>query len=70
MSETAPGVAVRDGGLSRRRFIGYLIAGPTLLAGAELMIADDARAALPTVQPVDAYDLSDLLTDAALPTAS
>ena len=70
MSDSAPGVATRDGGLSRRRFIGYLIAGPTLLAGAELLTAGDARAAIPTVQPVDAYDLSDLLTDATLPTAS
>ena len=70
MSETAPGLTARDGGLSRRRFIGYLIAGPTLLAGAELVVADDARAAIPTVQPVDAYDLSDLLTDATLPTAA
>ena len=70
MSNSAPDVAPRDGGLSRRRFIGYLIAGPTLLAGAELMIADDARAAIPTIQPVDAYDLSDLLTDATLPTSA
>ncbi len=70
MSHAAPGVAARDRGLSRRRFIGYLIAGPTLLAGAELTVAGDARAAIPTVQPVDAYDLSDLLTDAALPTSS
>ena len=37
MSETAPGVAGRDGGLSRRRFIGYLIAAPTLVAAAELI---------------------------------
>jgi isoquinoline 1-oxidoreductase subunit beta len=70
MSNSAPSAAARDGGLSRRRFIGYLIAGPTLLAGAELMTADDARAALPTIQPVDAYDLSDLLTDATLPTSA
>ena len=70
MSDSAPGVAARAGGLSRRGFIGYLIAGPTLLAGAELVIADDARAAIPTVQPVDAYDLSDLLNDAALPTSA
>ena len=69
-SKSALRAAGPDGGLSRRRFIGYLIAGSTLLAGAELIRPGDARAALPTVQPVDAYDLSDLLTDAASPTAS
>src|SRR5689334_10776805 len=68
MSDVALRPAGSDGGLSRRRFIGYLIAAPTLLAGAELMSPATARAALPTVQPVDAYDLSDLLTEAAAPT--
>ncbi len=59
------------GGVSRRRFIGYLIAAPTLIAAAELGIAPhSADAALPTVQPVDLYDLSDLLTDAAMPTSN
>ena len=59
------------GGVSRRRFIGYLIAAPTLIAAAELGIAPhSAEAALPTVQPVDEYDLSDLLTDAAMPTSN
>ena len=56
------------GGVSRRRFIGYLLAGPTLIAGAQLGVSH-ASAAIPTIQPVDAYDLSDLLTDAAMPTS-
>ena len=56
--------------VSRRRFIGYLIAAPTLVAAADLRAAQAARAAIPTVQPVDAFDLTDLLTDAALLTAS
>ncbi|MBO0767056.1 MAG: xanthine dehydrogenase family protein molybdopterin-binding subunit [Solirubrobacterales bacterium] len=58
--------------LSRRDFIAYLVAAPTLVAAAELSSgATPAQAAgLPTVQPVDAYDLSDLLTDAALPTSN
>jgi isoquinoline 1-oxidoreductase beta subunit len=57
-------------GVSRRRFIGYLLAGPTLIAGAQLGLSPSpASAAIPTVQPVDAYDLSDLLTDAAMPTS-
>ena len=57
-------------GISRRRFIGYLIAAPTLVAAAELRAAPPANASVPTVQPVDFYDLTDLLTDAANLTAS
>jgi isoquinoline 1-oxidoreductase beta subunit len=45
------------------------IAAPTLIAAADLRPAR-ASAAIPTLQPVDDYDLSDLLTDAALPTSS
>jgi isoquinoline 1-oxidoreductase beta subunit len=60
--------ATRSHGLSRRRFIGYLIAGPTLIAGAQLT-TETTEAAVPTVQVVDAYDLSDLLNDAAAPTS-
>ncbi len=55
-------------GISRRRFIGYLIAGPTLIAAADLSAV--AEAAVPTVQLDDYFDLTDLLTDAALLTAS
>jgi isoquinoline 1-oxidoreductase beta subunit len=50
-------------GLSRRRFLGYLIAAPTLVAAADLDLAARADAALLTVQPVDFYDLTDLLTN-------
>jgi isoquinoline 1-oxidoreductase beta subunit len=57
-------------GISRRRFIGYLIAAPTLVAAADLRSAPAAYASVPTVQPVDFYDLTDLLTDAANLTAS
>jgi isoquinoline 1-oxidoreductase beta subunit len=57
-------------GISRRRFVGYLIAAPTLVAAAELGLAEGAKAAIPTAQPVDLYDLSDLLTDATRPTAN
>jgi isoquinoline 1-oxidoreductase subunit beta len=56
--------------ISRRRFIGYLIAAPTLVAAADLRGAPPAKASVPTVQPVDFYDLTDLLTDAANLTAS
>jgi isoquinoline 1-oxidoreductase subunit beta len=57
-----------DSGMSRRRFIGYLIAAPTVVGAAQLL-TEPAEAAVPTVQLVDTYDLSDLLMDAALPTA-
>ena len=63
-------VRARTNGLSRRRFIGYLIAAPTLVAAADLRTAPTARASVPTAQPVDFYDLTDLLTDAANLTAS
>jgi isoquinoline 1-oxidoreductase subunit beta len=57
-------------GISRRHFVGYLIAAPTLVAAADLGLAVQAKAAIPTKQPVDLYDLSDLLTDATRPTAN
>jgi isoquinoline 1-oxidoreductase subunit beta len=64
------GNSVVTNGVSRRRFLGYLVAAPTLVAAAELGVADPAKAAVPTTQPVDLYDLSDLLTDAARPTSN
>ncbi len=50
--------------------MGYLLAAPVLVAAADLRGAPYADASVPTVQPVDEYDLSDLLTDAALATAA
>lgn len=59
------------GGITRRRMVGYLIAGPTLIAGASLLRPASAQAAgLPTRQPVDSYDLSDALRDSYRPTAN
>ncbi len=60
--------------VGRRRFMGYLIAAPTLAVAAggawELLRPTDASAAIPSPpQPSDAYDLGDLQNDAALPTA-
>jgi isoquinoline 1-oxidoreductase subunit beta len=43
----------RTNGISRRRFIGYLIEAPTLVAAADLRAAPPANASVPTVQPVD-----------------
>jgi isoquinoline 1-oxidoreductase beta subunit len=58
----------------RRRFLGYLIAAPTLAAVAPLGVEffrDRAGAAIPSPPELsDEYDLSDLLTDATKPTAN
>ena len=60
-------------GVSRRRFLGYLIAGPTLVAAAPLLTPSKVFAAdaspIPTAQLVDHYDLTDFITDAMRPTA-
>jgi isoquinoline 1-oxidoreductase subunit beta len=58
----------------RRRFLGYLIAAPTLavVAGGtwEAVQPDTAAAAIPTLpQPSDAFDLGDLQNLAAAPTS-
>lgn len=58
----------QPGGVTRRKMVAYLIAGPTLIASARWGTGT-AEAAVPTVQVTDTYDLSDLLTQAALPTA-
>ena len=76
MTTTArPGVGpgetgdVGKSGITRRRMVGYLIAAPTVVAAARFgLVPERAKAAIPTVQPVDHYDLSDILTEAALPT--
>jgi isoquinoline 1-oxidoreductase beta subunit len=54
--------------VTRRRFVGYLIAAPTVVAAAEMFLAGPAQAAVPTVQPVDFFDLTDLLTLSTEPT--
>jgi isoquinoline 1-oxidoreductase beta subunit len=62
------------GGISRRKFMGYLIAGPVLIAGARLASPSAASAAAgvdPTTQlPVDDFDLADLLSITAALTNS
>ncbi len=69
LTRDAPGPqGPREDGISRRRFIGYLIAAPTVMAGAQLLV-EPAQAAIPTHQPVDEYDLTDFLTDATKPTS-
>src|SRR3954449_5238958 len=57
-------------GITRRRMIGYLLAGPTLISAVTWKLEGQARGAIPTVQPYDHEDLSDQLTQAASPTMS
>src|SRR3954447_24828774 len=59
---------------TRRRFITYLVAAPTVVAAARWA---DASTADTTPQPImsapgmsDEYDLNDMLTDSAKPTAN
>jgi isoquinoline 1-oxidoreductase subunit beta len=59
----------------RRRFLGYLLAAPTVVAAAQLggslLAPEKAHAAVPSnPQTADNYDLSDALYDAAKPTSN
>ncbi|UFN42570.1 molybdopterin cofactor-binding domain-containing protein [Nocardioides okcheonensis] len=67
----APADPVSPYAIDRRRFVGYVVAGATLVAAADLGLAPEAGAAVPTPpQVAELYDLNDLLTDAARPTAN
>jgi isoquinoline 1-oxidoreductase beta subunit len=61
--------------VGRRRFVGYLLAAPTLAVavrvGLDEMAPEPAAAAVPSLGgPAEIFDLSDLLTAAAMPTAN
>ncbi|MEV0704624.1 molybdopterin cofactor-binding domain-containing protein [Saccharopolyspora sp. NPDC050389] len=56
--------------LGRRRFLGYVLAAPTLVAAAELGLAQRAEAAVPSPGVAELFDLNDLLTEAARPTSN
>ncbi|MCI3242081.1 molybdopterin cofactor-binding domain-containing protein [Streptomyces spinosisporus] len=63
------------GGPGRRRFLGYVVAASTLTVAAELgeavLAPTPAAAVVPSVPgPAEIYDLNDMLTHAALPTAN
>ncbi|MER5913979.1 molybdopterin cofactor-binding domain-containing protein [Streptomyces sp. NPDC001982] len=69
----------RDGagpdGIGRRRFLGYVVAASTLTVAAELgesvLAPSRAAAVVPSAPgPAEIYDLNDMLTHAALPTAN
>ncbi|MBQ0985591.1 xanthine dehydrogenase family protein molybdopterin-binding subunit [Streptomyces sp. F63] len=56
--------------LGRRRFLGYVLAAPTLTAAAELVAAPGARAdGIPSPEITELADLNDVMTAAALPTS-
>jgi isoquinoline 1-oxidoreductase beta subunit len=60
----------RPGGLGRRRFLGFLLAAPTLAIGVQLLDPQQADAAIPSPpQPEDILDLGDLQNLAAAPTS-
>ncbi|HEU5471225.1 MAG TPA: molybdopterin cofactor-binding domain-containing protein [Actinophytocola sp.] len=54
--------------IGRRRFLGYVVAAPTLVTAAELGLAQAADARQPQ-DITDIVDLNDLMTVAALPTS-
>lgn len=64
-------VASAPASLGRRRFLGYVMAGTTLVVGADLTFGRSAaHAAVPSLpQLPEIYDLEDLQTDGALPTS-
>ncbi len=61
----------RFAGLDRRKFIGYVMAGSTRVVAADMASARPARAAVPSGPQIpEFYDLEDLQTDSAAPTAN
>ncbi|WP_426241781.1 molybdopterin cofactor-binding domain-containing protein [Nocardioides sp. LHG3406-4] len=75
MTTSMPNSALPDegprAGLSRRSFMGYVVAGTTLVAAADLALGTPAIAAVPSAPQIpEIYDLEDLQTDAARPTAN
>ena len=64
----------RPAGVGRRGFLGWVLAAPTLVVGvpaAGAMLGEGAAGAavLSPPEPADLYDLTDVLTDATLPTS-
>ncbi|MDF6023031.1 molybdopterin cofactor-binding domain-containing protein [Streptomyces sp. JH34] len=60
--------------LGRRRFLGYVLAAPTLVTAAELVPAAEARAdetsgGIPSADITELVDLNDVMSAAALPTS-
>ncbi|MER5392818.1 molybdopterin cofactor-binding domain-containing protein [Saccharopolyspora sp. NPDC002686] len=58
-------------GMGRRKFLGFLVGGTSLVAAAHVGLLGSSAEAAPVTTPVpaDLYDLNDLLTAAAQPTS-
>lgn len=54
---------------ARRRFLGYVLAAPTLTTAAQLVAPSGARADIPSPEITELVDLNDVMTAAALPTS-
>lgn len=69
---SSPSSGLPDG-MKRRRFLGYLIAAPTLAVGAKLTtdpFLDAEALPSPVPEPAEVYDLSDLILASTKPTAN
>ncbi len=68
--DTSPADGVA--GIERRSFVGYVLAGTTLVAAADFALGSPARAASGVNGPqiAETYDLNDFIGQACLPTAS
>lgn len=53
----------------RRRFLGFVLAAPTLVTAAQLVPAEQAEADVPSADITELVDLNDVMTLAALPTS-
>jgi isoquinoline 1-oxidoreductase subunit beta len=61
----------RSAGLGRRSFIGYVVGGTTLIAAADFASPTRASAVVPSLPQIpELFDLEDLQTTGALPTAA
>ncbi|MET8052650.1 molybdopterin cofactor-binding domain-containing protein [Streptosporangium sp. NPDC005286] len=56
-----------DEGIGRRRFLGYVVAAPTLVVAAELGLTPAPDVRLPSPELTELLDLNDMMTAAALP---
>ncbi|MEZ0069560.1 isoquinoline 1-oxidoreductase beta subunit [Streptacidiphilus sp. MAP12-20] len=75
MGDQEPQFSEPADGVGRRTFLGYVLAASTLTVAATLgeagLVSARATAAVPSApEPSELYDLNDMLTDAALPTAN
>ncbi len=69
-SESTPELTAARSGTSRRGFLGYVVGASTLVVAADLRLGTPAYAAVPSApQIAEVYDLEDLQTDSARPTA-